>query len=138
TFDVNLIENSNDLERPYQGGTFQVNYRFGGGVEVGGNYTLSRAWGNFDGENPASGPLTAQLFSYPEYREARWNAPEGNLGADQRHRSRIWVTYRVPLAEKAGSLDIGLVQGMASGTPYTFGGGNSTSPGTGVGRINSS
>jgi hypothetical protein len=138
TFDVNLIENSNDLARRYQGGTFQGNYRFGSNVEIGGNYTLSRTWGNFDGENPASGPLTAQLFSYPEYREARWNAPEGNLGTDQRHRARIYGTYRVPVAASAGSLDIGLVLGMASGTPYTFGGGNSTSPGTGVGRINSS
>jgi hypothetical protein len=138
TFDVNLIENSNDLSRRYHGGTFQANYRFGSNVEIGGNYTLSRTWGNFDGENPASGPLTAQLFSYPEYREARWNAPEGNLGADQRHRARIYGTYRVPIASSAGSLDVGMILGMASGTPYTFGGGNSTSPGTGVGRINSS
>ena len=138
TFDVNLIENSNDLSRRYQGGTFQANYRFGSNVDIGGNYTLSRTWGNFDGENPASGPLTAQLFSYPEYREARWNAPEGNLGTDQRHRARIYGIYRVPMASSAGSLDVGLVLGMASGTPYTFGGANSTSPGTGVGRINSS
>ena len=42
------------------------------------------------------------------------------------------------MASRAGSLDVGMVLGMASGTPYTFGGANSTSPGTGVGRINSS
>ena len=92
-YDLSLIENSNDLERRYQGGSFQASYRFGGGVEAGANYTLSRTWGNFDGENPASGPLTAQLFSYPEYREAEWNQAEGNLGVDQRHRTRIWGTY---------------------------------------------
>ena len=137
-YDLNLIENSNDLERRYQGGTFQANYRFGGGVEVGGNYTLSRTWGNFDGENPASGPLTAQLFSYPEYREARWNQAEGNLGADQRHRARIYGTYHVPMSSTAGSLDFGVVYGAASGTPYTFGGAAATSPGTGIGQINSS
>jgi hypothetical protein len=137
-YDVTLVENSNDLERRYQAGTLQANYRFGSNVEVGGNYTLSRTWGNFDGENPASGPLRAELFSYPEYREARWNAPEGNLGTDQRHRVRIWGTYRVPLSSRAGSLDFGVVQTMASGTPYTFGGATDLSPGTGVGRINSS
>jgi len=139
TLDINLIENSNDgLERRYQAGTFQANYRIRSGVEVGGNYTLSRTWGNFDGENPASGPLTAQLYSYPEYREARWNLPEGNLGTDQRHRARIYGVYQVPMATTAGSLDVGLVFGAASGTPYTFGGAAATSPGTGVGQINSS
>jgi hypothetical protein len=137
-YDLNLIENSNDLERRYQGGTFQANYRFGGGVEVGGNYTLSRTWGNFDGENPASGPLTAQLFSYPEYRDARWNQAEGNLGIDQRHRARIYGTYHVPMSSTAGSLDFGVIYGAASGTPYTFGGAAATSPGTGIGQINSS
>jgi hypothetical protein len=136
-YDVTLVENSNDLERRYQAGSFQATYRVGSSVELGGNYTLSRTWGNFDGENPASGPLRAELFSYPEYREARWNAPEGNLGTDQRHRVRIWGTYRVPLSSHAGSLDLGIVQTMASGTPYTFGGATDQSPGTGVGRINS-
>ena len=137
-YDVTLVENSNDLERRYQAGTFQATYRVASSVEVGGNYTLSRTWGNFDGENPASGPLRAELFSYPEYREARWNAPDGNLGTDQRHRVRIWGTYRVPLSSRAGSLDLGVVQTMASGTPYTFGGATDLAPGTGVGRINSS
>src|SRR4029434_2421761 len=105
-YDVSLVENSNDLERRYQGGTFQANYRFGSGIEVGGNYTLSRAGGNCDAENTASGPLTAQLSSYPEYREARWNQAEGNLGSDQRHRARIWGTYHVPMNASAGSLDV--------------------------------
>ena len=135
-YDLSLVENSNDLERRYQGGSFQANYRFGGGVEAGANYTLSRTWGNFDGENPASGPLTAQLFSYPEYREAEWNQAEGNLGVDQRHRTRIWGTYHVPMGEAAGSLDIGVIVAHASGTPYTFGGAAATSPGTGIGQIN--
>ena len=135
-FDLSLIENSNDLERRYQGGSFQASYRFGGGVEGGANYTLSRTWGNFDGENPASGPLTAQLFSYPEYREAEWNQAEGNLGVDQRHRTRIWGTFHVPTGSDAGSLDIGVIVAHASGTPYTFGGAAATSPGTGIGQIN--
>jgi hypothetical protein len=136
-YDLSLVENSNELERRYQGATFQLTYRFGGGVDLGGNYTLSRTWGNFDGENPASGPLTAQLFSYPEYRQESWNQAEGNLGVDQRHRARFWGTYHIPMAASAGALDLGVVFGAASGTPYTFGGAAATSPGTGIGQINS-
>jgi outer membrane receptor for ferrienterochelin and colicin len=134
-FDVNLVENSNDLERRYQGGTVQTTYRFGG-LDVGGNYTLSRTWGNFDGENPASGPLTAQIFSYPEYREARWNLPEGNLGTDQRHRARVWGTYHVPMTPSAGALDIGVLYSAASGTPFGFAGATAAAPGTAMGQIN--
>jgi hypothetical protein len=137
-YDITLVENTNDLERRYQAGTFQANYRFRSNVEVGGNYTLSRTWGNFDGENPTSGPIRGELLSYPEYREARWNAPDGNLGTDQRHRVRMWGVYRVPLGGHPGALDIGVVEIMASGTPYTFGGATDSAPGTGVGRIDSS
>lgn len=135
-FDLNLIENSNDLERRYQGATFQGTLRPASSLELGATYTLSRTWGNFDGENPASGPLTAQLFSYPEYREASWNLPEGDLGSDQRHRARIWGVYRVPLPERAGSLDLGLMFSTATGTPYVWSGATSSAPGIGFGPIN--
>ena len=135
-YDLSLVENSNDLERRYQGGSFQANYRFGGGVEAGGNYTLSRTWGNFDGENPASGPLTAQLFSYPEYREAEWNQAEGNLGVDQRHRRASGGHTTCPWASPRVRSIIGVIVAHASGTPYTFGGAAATSPGTGIGQIN--
>ena len=135
-FDIALVENSNDLERRYQGGTFQTTYRLAQGLTTGVSYTLSRTWGNFDGENASSGPLTSQLFSYPEYREARWNAPEGNLGSDQRHRARIWGTYRLPIPEAAGNIDLGLLYTTASGIPFTSGGAPPTAPGTGVTTIN--
>jgi hypothetical protein len=132
-FDVSLIENSNDLQRRYQGGTVAGTYRFNGGVNAGMSYTVSHTWGDFDGENPAAGPLASLLFSYPEYREARWNQPEGDLGSDQRHRARVWGTYHLPLPEKVGSFDLGLLYSMASGIPFTSGGG--VSAGTGIGQI---
>ncbi len=56
-------------------------YRFSARTNIGGNYTLSRLWGNFDGENVASGPLTSNDFQYPEYRQASWYTPEGDLSA---------------------------------------------------------
>ena len=133
--DINLIENSSDLKRQYQGGTVQANYRLGG-LNTGVAYTLSRTWGNFDGENPASGPLSSYLFSYPEYRAARWNQPEGNLLGDQRHRARIWGTYRLPIPEGAGNVNVALIHTFASGVPLSAGGATSAAPGTGIGQIN--
>jgi hypothetical protein len=102
---------------------------------MGGTYTLSRLWGNIDGENAASGPLTAQLFSYPEYRQASWNLPEGDLAGDQRHRARIYGIYRVPMAETAGTLNVSLLYSAASGVPYGLNGATSSAPGLTVGQI---
>jgi hypothetical protein len=105
-------------------------------LQLGGNYTLSRTWGNFDGENPATGPLTSQIFSYPEYRLASWNLPEGNLGSDQRHRARVWAAYLLPLPPRAGAVDVGFMYFTATGVPYSSGGGTTQSPGIGIGQIN--
>jgi hypothetical protein len=133
TFDVNIIENASgdDLKRRYQGGTVSASYRAHANIETGASYTLSRLWGNVDGENAASGPLTTTIFSYPEYREAEWNLPEGDLFGDQRHRARVWGVFRVPIAERAGRLDFGLLFGAASGVPY----GLNANPGLAVGQI---
>ena len=133
--DINLIENSDDLRRRYQGGTVLGTYNVGGS-SLGASYTLSRTWGNFDGENPASGPLSAYLFSYPEYREASWNQPEGDLLGDQRHRARFWGSYHLPISERAGSVDLALIHTFASGVPLSAGGATSAAPGTGIGQIN--
>jgi hypothetical protein len=118
TFDLALLDNTDAVDRKYKGVTVQATYRFGSRVDVGGNYTLSKASGSFDGENTNSGPVTTELLSYPEFVQARWNSPEGDLSIDQRHRSRIWGTYRVPTGDRFGSLDLGVMQTLESGVPY--------------------
>ena len=100
--------------------TVSGRYRINSRSDAGGSYTLSRLWGNFDGENTASGPLTTDLFQYPEYREAAWFAPEGDLAADQRHRATFWFNYGVPKIE---GLTISVLQDLATGVPYGAGGG---------------
>ncbi len=100
-------------------------------IDTGVSYTLSRLWGNVDGENAASGPITTTIYSYPEYREFEWNLPEGNLFGDQRHRARVWGVFRVPMAESAGRVDLGLLFGAASGVPY----GLNANPGSAAGQI---
>ena len=118
--DLAIIENTNDLKRRYSGVTISGRYRINSRSDAGGSYTLSRLWGNFDGENSASGPLTTDLFQYPEYRQQSWFAPEGDLAADQRHRATLWLNYGVPKIE---GLTISVLQDLATGVPYGAGGG---------------
>jgi hypothetical protein len=113
--DIGIVENTNDLKRRYQGVTVSTTYRVSGRTDIGANYTVSRLWGNFDGENVTSGPITATNFQYPEFRQQSWYAPEGDLSADQRHRAAIYFNYGVP---KVQALTVSILQNMASGVPY--------------------
>ena len=115
-FDSTVVENTNDVKRRYAGLITQASFT-GGRFALGGNYTLSRAYGNVEAET-VNGPSGASLNHYPEYRRAAWNYPDGDLSIDQRHRARGWATYTVPTASSAGSLAIGIVQQVGSGTPY--------------------
>jgi hypothetical protein len=96
--------------------TLQATYRLGARVDAGANYTLSRLWGNVDGETPNSGPVSDSTRQYPEYKEESWNNPVGDLLADQRHRARLWLNYGVP---KVNGLTLSLLQGLESGVPYS-------------------
>ncbi len=127
-FDLTLVENTNLVERQYKAFMIQGTQRLGSRVDLGGNYTLSRAWGNFDGETSAAGPISSRLPSYPEYYQGSWFSPEGDLSIDQRHRIRLWGTYEVPMRNLAGSLNVALLHQYGSGVPYGAIGGVSTVP----------
>lgn len=116
SFDLSLITNAPDglLSREYAGGTFTGTYRFGRTLDIGANYTLSRAHGNFDAENVASGPVPFD-YRYPEYKQASWNYPDGDLAVDQRHRSRLWANYNPSFAP---GLTLSVLQALESGVPY--------------------
>jgi Carboxypeptidase regulatory-like domain/TonB dependent receptor len=115
SYDLALIQNSNDLERKYQGVTMQGTYRFTPVTNIGATYTVSHAWGNVEGENVNSGPTTSGVFQYPEYKQASWDYPVGDLSIDQRHRARLWVIYGIPHLE---DLSVSAVQTLTSGVPY--------------------
>lgn len=117
-FDLKLIENTNQSERQYAALSTQISYRLGARTQIGGNYTLSKLWGNINGENVGSGPLPGDLLSYPEYFDRSWSYPDGNLAADQRHRARVWGNVELPLPVAAGRLSVAAVQQVQSGTPY--------------------
>src|SRR5207244_6598372 len=46
--DLEIDQNTDRVERQYSGATFSATYR-AGRTDIGGNYTLSRLWGNFVG-----------------------------------------------------------------------------------------
>ena len=118
SYDLGVVGNTDRSERTYVGLITQASYEFGRRVSVGGNYTLSRASGDLEGETVNGGPSGAQVNNYPEYRVESWNYPSGDLNIDQRHRARMWGTYTVPMSAATGALTIGLVQQIGSGVPY--------------------
>ena len=63
-------------------------------LQVGANYTLSKMWGNANGENVGSGPIRASMDTYPEYRQESWNYPMGYNPGDQRHKLRAMRPMR--------------------------------------------
>ncbi len=117
-FDLKLVENTNEHDRQYTALSTQVTYRFGSRTTLGGNYTLSKLWGNINGENVGSGPLSGDILTYPEYFQRSWAYPDGDLAADQRHRVRLWGNVELPLPSAVGRLSVGAIQQVQSGTPY--------------------
>ena len=114
-FNLALITNAPDglLARDYAGGTFTGTYRFGTTVDIGGNYTISKASGNFDAENVASGPVP---FDY------RYPGQAGLVELPGRRPGRRSASSRAALDQlqpgvRAG-IDGELLQAIESGVPY--------------------
>jgi len=118
SYDLVVVDNTNTIDRSYKGLSAQASYRLSRDLQVGGNYTLSWAKGNFEGEDSGSGPVRASADDYPEYRQESWNYPEGYTNGDQRHKVRGWVNYNLPLPEGLGRVDVGVLQRFDSSTGY--------------------
>jgi hypothetical protein len=118
-FDLAVIDNTSDLARTYRALRAQVSLRPSSAVTAGANYTLSKTSGNFDGETfPSGGQLSSTSETYPQYTQAAWNRPAGDLSIDQRHRIRAWTTIGVPLRSRVDDLNVGVIEWVDSGTPY--------------------
>jgi outer membrane receptor protein involved in Fe transport len=117
-FDRRIAENDNTLlERTYDGLHTQFEYRLSDSFTLGGNYTLSRIYGNVNGENSGSGPLTDASAEYPEYRDMSWFAPKGDLGSDQRHKLILYALWDL-ISTNHNRLNVSLLERFNSGTPY--------------------
>ena len=132
TTDLAVIGNDDShYNRQYDGLQTSFNFRLNDALTLGGNYTLSRAYGNLEGENSGSGPLTfdagSSLGSYPEYRQTRWNAPDGDLLVDQRHKVRLWAIWDAVSTDRH-KLTVSLLKSYFSGQPYSAVGSIDPSP----------
>jgi hypothetical protein len=117
-FDLNLVTQTNLLDRRYKALLSQVQYRFTDRLTLGGNYTLSHSYGNVNNETEASGPVQDDLLAYAEYKDIRWNSPTGDLSIDQRHKLRLWANYEASFG-RFGRANVGVVQRVSSGQPYS-------------------
>jgi len=118
-FDLTIRENDNSvLSRTYHGLHAQFQYRFGDRLLVGGNWTWSHLYGNFAGENINNGISVGSALDQPEYRQASWNYPEGDLAQDQRHRVRAYAIWDV-VSSRRQNLSLSWLENFWSGTPYS-------------------
>ena len=77
-YDVEVIGNSNQLERQYAAVQLQAQYRFGSRLSAAATYTWSHLTGNFIGEfNRYLDATWGLVDEYPEYKQSPWNAPVG-------------------------------------------------------------
>ena len=113
-----IVNNDSVLSREYNALQSSFNFRATDRVTVGGNYTLSEAKGNFEGENQGSGPVTGLELSYPEYKDLEWNSPEGNLLIDQTHKAVLYAIWEVYKSDRQ-RIALSGVQRYFSGTPYS-------------------
>ncbi len=127
-FDLQLTQNTNDLERNYTALQTQVQVQPFRQLSLGASWTWSHTLGNFNGETAGSGAVRGLPDFYPEYSQASWGLPRGDLATDQRHRVRAFASYAVPIPSKWGTLSVGVVQAYDTGTPYGAAGAAVVSP----------
>lgn len=119
TFDLGIVQNVNDqLSRKYYGLNVQFAFRPFTALNLGGNWTWAHTYGNFVGETSGSGPVGAAITQYPEYKNIVWNAPNGDLSQDQRHRVRVFATFDLPVPKMVGNLSVSAIQSYDTGLPY--------------------
>jgi outer membrane receptor for ferrienterochelin and colicin len=117
-FDLTLVQNNDSLyDRTYKGLHTQFSFRASDRLNLGGNWTLSKTEGNFNGENQGSGPIPGGLGNYPEYFDVRWSAPSGALAIDQRHRVNLYGVFKIFGNDRHG-LSASMLQSFFTGHPY--------------------
>ena len=104
--------------RTYTGLSLNLDYKLGIQASVAARYTLSRSWGNAVPSTAERDLLALTPFGYPEYVDADWAAPSGDLSDDRRHRLKFWGHADLVVSESLGTIGVAVVQTMESGRPY--------------------
>jgi hypothetical protein len=114
-YDRIIIENDNTtIQRKYWAVLLQGDYRFGDHLQVGGNYTYSKLYGN-DGGYADS--WVSDSHYYPEYHGLRWYNPPGYLAGDRRHKLNLYASWAA-VSTRAFAWNLSLLQRVLSGAPY--------------------
>jgi outer membrane receptor protein involved in Fe transport len=122
--DLNLMTNSDEPERKYDGLHSQFSYRFNDRFTLAGNWAWSNSRGNFDGETEGNAALpwgggagNQGDDSYPELKAFARHLSSGHLQNDQRHKVALWGLYDV-LQGEHNRLTVSLLQRFGSGRPF--------------------
>jgi hypothetical protein len=116
-FDLGVTVNEDDLlKREYDGLHTAIQYRFNDKLQVGGTYTYSKAYGNFDGESSGGGPSTSGVNNYPEYNSVGYY-DDGKLQIDQTHKLRAWLSWDF-LSTSRWNMNVSWLENFWSGEPY--------------------
>jgi hypothetical protein len=119
TFDNQVYDNSNDVERRYQAMQFIGRYDVTRSLYLNGHYTVQlENNGNFEGEAANQPANPSDFGDYPEILTAR-SFPDGRLNDFQRSKVRIWAVYNQGLG-RAGSVTIGPIWRYNSGQTYSL------------------
>jgi outer membrane receptor protein involved in Fe transport len=114
-YDRTILENDNTFtHRKYWGLLLQGDYRFGDHLQVGGNYTYSKLYGNDKGY---AVPYPSDDLVYPEYHDVRWYNPGGYLEGDRRHKVNVYASWDA-VSTRAFIWNLSLLQRYLSGAPY--------------------
>ena len=113
-----IIENNDTtFQRRYWGLLLQADYRFGERLQVGGNYTYSKLYGN---DWSSASPVVTDSYYYPEYHDIRWFDPVGYLWGDHRHKLNLYASWDA-ISTRAFGWNLSLLQRYLSGAPYGAG-----------------
>jgi hypothetical protein len=115
--DVTFITNTSEATRRYNSLTATWDYRPAARWNVGGNWTVSKTEGNYEGEATNQPYSFSAIGDYVNSRNQQAVAPFGYLLNDARHRARSWANYRLNF-ERLGSLTLGTILNYVSGTPW--------------------
>jgi hypothetical protein len=115
--DTGVPEPRDDLWRRNVDVTVSVSYRAGIQAQGGASYTISRLWGTAD-ETVTDDPSQRLAFGYPQYFDADWATPAGDLRSDRRHRAVLWGTGQPIENDTLGRLTVGFLWRLESGGPF--------------------
>jgi hypothetical protein len=114
-----VVNDDSGSVRTYRGIQLQGSWRHRS-TTLGGGYTWSKLRGNDEGDEmiAVSAPRNLPLkLWYPEFLGYPRRRPIGYLGADERHRARVWIGHEVHLPR--GSFSVSLLQWFDSGRAYS-------------------